>query len=513
MIIRDMIEKSGKDYAGYPAIRWLEGKEVKEIEYQDLMQEIGVLRRGLVGEGFDRKHIALIGISSLPWIECYTAIISGTGTAITLDAGLPVEDLVDLLERSDSEALFLGKTHLPMLEPLRKACSRLKKIWIMTEDELDIDDDAVENLTALKSHAGEDDPKPDGEDISMIIFTSGTTGKSKGVMLTQNNLAANLDSIDYKTHPGEVVRLSVLPIHHSFCLMNEWMKGFQLGSIICINDSLMHLVRNIGLFKPKIILMVPLMIESIYKRLSAMKDVTPDEIHEKVFGGNLKYIFTGGAHLDDFYIDEYKKWHIQILEGYGMSECSPTISTNSTTDHKDGSIGKLVPNLEVKFVDGEILVRGTSVMHGYYKMEEETKEILDEDGWLHTGDLGYMDEDGFLWISGRKKNLIILSNGENISPEELEVKLALNPLIGEVVITGEDNRLTARVFPDPDVVEAKSLSPEQVEAGIRAAIDEFNSKQPSYRQIMGLIIRKNPFIKSATRKIRRQDILIDEPVE
>ena len=513
MLIRDLIENSGKNYVGYPAVRWLVKKEIKEIEYQTLESDISVIRRGIVGEGFEGKHIVLIGNNSLQWIESYMAVVTGKTTAVPLDAGMPVEELIDLVDRSDAEGLFLGEKCLPMLEPIKNACKKLRKIWILTEDEIEGGDDLVENLSALKSQAGEADPRPVGDDLAMIIFTSGTTGKSKGVMLTQDNLSTNVDAVEYDVHPGEVAALSVLPIHHAFCLVMDWLKGFQLGSIVCINDSLLHMVKNMGVFKPKTMLMVPLMIESIYKRLKSMGDVPPEVVREKVLGGNLKVIFTGGAHLDPFYIKEYGKYGVLVLEGYGMSECSPVISTNSIKEHKAGSIGKPLSNIEVKFVDGEIVVRGTSVMRGYYKMETETSEAMDEDGWLHTGDLGYLDEDGFLWISGRKKNLIILSNGENISPEELEGKLALNPLVGEVIVTGENEGLTARIYPDPDVVEAKGLSPEEVEAGLRAALDEFNKNQPTYRQIVGLVVRKNPFIKSATRKIKRQEVLIDEAVE
>ena len=182
-------------------------------------------------------------------------------------------------------------------------------------------------------------------------------------------------------------------------------------------------------------------------------------LQRKYFGQNLKYIFTGGAHLEPYYIDEFAKYGIEVYEGYVMSECSPVISTSKIGEGRPGSIGKPLSNVEIKFEDGEILVRGTSVMKGYYKMEKETQETL-KDGWLHTGDKGYLDEDGYLFINGRVKNLIILSNGENISPEEIETKLALNDIISEIVVTGEDNMLTARIYPEPEVIE--NMSKEEV---------------------------------------------------
>ena len=304
--------------------------------------------------------------------------------------------------------------------------------------------------------------------------------------------------------------LSVLPIHHAFCLVMDWLKGFSLGATVCINDSLLHMVKNMGLFKPDVMLMVPLMLETIYKRLSAANPLIPKKlVAAKAFGGNLKIIFTGGAHLDPYYIDKFADYGIDVLEGYGMSECSPVISCNLPDDHKAGSIGRPLSNVEISFADGEILVKGSSVMKGYYKMPEETAKTL-EGGWLHTGDKGYLDEDGFLFINGRVKNLIILSNGENISPEEIENKLALDKLVGEVVVTGENNGLTARIYPDQDVVAAKRMNEEKIQKELQAFLDKYNKGQPSYRQITGLVVRKHPFLKNSTRKIKRQDVLIDE---
>ena len=344
---------------------------------------------------------------------------------------------------------------------------------------------SINELRNIGNNASKDAACPDAEDIATIIFTSGTTGKSKGVMLTQKNLASNVEAVKISAEPGTVM-LSVLPIHHAFCLVMDWLKGFSQGATLCINDSLLHMVRNMSIFKPDIMLMVPMMIETIYKRLAASDPAIPKQVlAEKVFGGKLHTIFTGGAHLDPYYIEYFAQYGIQILEGYGMSECSPVISNNTPENNKPGSIGKPLENVEVRFENGEILVRGTSVMKGYYQMPKETQETL-TDGWLHTGDKGYMDEDGYLFINGRVKNLIILSNGENVSPEEIENKLALNPLVGEVIVTGEKNGLTARIYPEQAVVEAKALDAESVKGLLQAFLDKYNQNQPTYRQITGL---------------------------
>lgn len=514
MLIRDILEESKKNFSDITAVKWLNKKEIFERSYRELLDNVAAVRRGLLAEGFAGKHIALIGASSVEWIESYLGIITGNTVAVPLDAGLPCEDLIDLINRSDSEGLFLSPKNKALLDSILAECPKLKKIWLLQEEEPEASNEKTVSLAELKAASKDDDTdseSPAPEDIATIIFTSGTTGKSKGVMLTQNNLATNVEAVDYQAEPGTVM-LSVLPIHHAFCLVMDWLKGFSLGATICINDTLLHMVKNMSVFKPYVILMVPMMIETIYKRLAAADPAIPKKmLADNVFGGNLKIIFTGGAHLDPYYIEKFAEYGVDVLEGYGMSECSPVISSNLPKDHKAGSIGRPLSNVEISFDNGEILVKGSSVMKGYYKMPEETAETL-KDGWLHTGDKGYLDEDGFLFINGRVKNLIILSNGENISPEEIENKLALGDLVGEVIVTGENNGLTARIYPEQEVVQARGLKEEEVRTELQAFLDQYNKNQPTYRQITGLVVRKNPFIRSSTKKIKRQEAMIDEAV-
>lgn len=513
-MIRDILEDSVKNFAEVEAVKWLKKKEIFARSYRELMDNVAAVRRGLREEGFQGKHISLIGTSSVEWIESYLGIITGNTVAVPLDAGLPEEDLIDLICRSDSEALFLSPKNKALLDEILAQCPKLQKIWLLQEEESESTDERVSSLAEFKvaSQSGDEDlDRPAPDDVATIIFTSGTTGKSKGVMLTQDNLASNVEAVDYTTEPGSVL-LSVLPIHHAFCLVMDWLKGFSLGATVCINDSLLHMVKNMGIFKPDVMLMVPMMIETIYKRLASVDSAIPKKaVAGQVFGGNLKIIFTGGAHLDPYYIDQFAEYGVEVLEGYGMSECSPVISCNMPQLHKAGSIGKPLSNVEVEFENGEILVKGSSVMKGYYHMPEETAATL-KDGWLHTGDKGYLDEDGFLFINGRVKNLIILSNGENVSPEEIENKLALHALVGEVIVTGEKNGLTARIYPEQEVVAAKGLDEEKVAAALQEVLDQYNKNQPTYRQITGLVVRKNPFIRNSTKKIKRQEALIDEPL-
>lgn len=511
-LVREFIDENGTQYADLDAVRWLVRKDIKSLTYGGLLEATTAIRKGLVAEGYDHTQVSLIGTTSVDWICSYLGIITGTCAAVPLDPQMPVDDLIPLVNRSDSTGLFLGGKCAPMLPALLANCPQLEHVWMIEGEVPEGADERVETLAQLKAKAGEADVMPARDDLCMIIFTSGTTGLAKGVMLTQSNLAENVKALSFKTGLS-VPLLNVLPIHHAFCLVMDWLRGFNAVAVICINDSFIHMARNMGIFKPKSMLMVPLMIETLYKRLANADPSVPKEVvAKKVFGGELKLIFSGGAHLEPFYIDKLGEYGIMVLEGYGMSECSPVISANMPYSYKPGSVGKPLPNVELGFTDeGEILVKGSSVMKQYYKMPQETSEAL-RDGWLHTGDKGYLDEDGFLFINGRVKNLIILANGENISPEEIESKLALNPLVGEIVITGEGTGLVARIYPNQDVVAAKGLEGEQVKAALQDMLDAYNANQPSYRQIVGLVVRENPFVKTATRKIKRTEVLIDEPI-
>ena len=504
--IYTMWKRCEENYSALPAVRWLVKKDVQEKSYAQLAADTASIRKGFVAEDFSHKHIALIGTSSVEWITAYMSVVTSTNTAVPLDCALPAADLIDLINRSDSEGVFLDKTFVALAPQIIANCPNVRKIWMLSGDAVDGTETVADLIAAGADAAESEQPKED--DISMIVYTSGTTGKSKGVMLTQSNLYCNIEAVLYDLDPG-LVFMSVLPVHHAFCLSMDWLNGFWMGAVLCINDSLLHIVRNMSIYHPDVMLMVPLMVETIYKRIKALgPDVPPEIIAQKVFGSNLKYIFTGGAHLDPYYIGEFAKYGIEVYEGYGMSECSPVISCTKIGEGRPGSIGKPLSNIELKFENGEICVRGTSVMKGYYKMEAETQETL-RDGWLHTGDKGYIDEDGYLFINGRVKNLIILSNGENISPEEIETKLALNDLICEIVVTGEDNMLTARIFPEPEAVE--KMSKEELETALQAILNNYNKNQPTYKQLSRLVIRQYPFFKNSSKKIIRHEVLRDEP--
>ena len=308
MLIRNILEESVQKFGEVKAVKWLNRKEVLEKSYSEMMKNVISTRKGLLAEGFEGKHIALIGTSSVEWIESYLGIITGCATAVPLDAALPCEELIDLINRSDSEALFLSPKHRPYLEAFLANCPKLQKVWMLQEEVEDLPSGvySINELRDMGKSAAEDASCPDAEAIATIIFTSGTTGKSKGVMLTQNNLASNV----------EAGQLSVSMTPASYGQKYE------------------H-------FKPDIMLMVPMMIETVYKRLAAADPKSQGVLAEKsIRRKTADLIFTGGQHLDPYYIDRFCKYGVQILEGYGMSECSPVISNNTPENHKPGSIGR-----------------------------------------------------------------------------------------------------------------------------------------------------------------------------
>ena len=332
------------------------------------------------------------------------------------------------------------------------------------------------------------------------MFTSGTTGKSKGVMLTHRNMAENATCLDMKFEEHSVL-LSVLPIHHAYCLSMDILKGLSTGAVICINDSLIRMAKNIRLFKPNIILMVPLMIETMAKKLEDAQGLPPEIVKKEVFGEQFHTICSGGAYLPPAMLDLFGKYGITILQGYGMTECAPVISTTVSWNVRKGTVGQLIPNCEAKTVDEELWVRGSSVMQGYYKMPEETKAALTEDGWLRTGDLGYVDEDGFVHLTGRKKNLIITKNGENVSPEELENKIGENRLVQEILVRENEGVIEAEIFPDYEYAEKKAIT--DIRAALQEIIDAYNEGAVAYKKVYRLKVRETEFEKTPSKKIKR----------
>lgn len=496
--LRDIIRHGAEAYGSQTAFRYKVKKEIVDRTYLDVDRDSMAVSRMVESMGMEGKHIALIGTTTYQWIVSYFGIVGSGSVAVPIDAQLPADAVCELLERADVEMLVFDEIRRDVAEAVKEKCPSVRYILSMQAEEAADGVQSLSMLTAL--HAGEYEKELDGGQLATILFTSGTTGKSKGVMLSHRNLVDNAVCLDMKI-PAGTISMTLLPINHVYCLTMDIIKGLHIGLVICINDSIMHVQRNMKLFKPEIVLLVPLVIESIYGKLKDAGSLIPKKMVAKAaFGGNLRIICSGGAYLDPDYVDKFKEYGITILQGYGMTECSPVISTNLEWENKKGSVGKLLPNCEAKVMDEEIWVRGSSVMQGYYKMPEQTAETL-EDGWLKTGDLGYVDEDDFVYITGRRKNLIILANGENVSPEELENQLSRSALVKEILVREKDKVIEAEIFPDYEYAKKKHVK--DIQGKLQELVDGFNQDMPVYKRIYSLIVRETEFEKTPSKKIKR----------
>lgn len=496
--LQDVIEHSAVSYGKQAAYRYKVKKEIVDKTYENVKQDSMAVSRMLEKFGMVGKHIALIGTTTYEWIVSFFGITNSGSVAVPIDVQLPADAICELLDRADVEMLFYDEIRADVAAMVKEACPKVKQMVSFQAPEKKDDIWSWEQL--CEQNQGEYSVEIDPNQLCTILFTSGTTGKSKGVMLSHRNLTDNAVCLDMKI-PAGTVTMTLLPINHVYCLTMDIIKGLYIGVTSCINDSIMHVQRNLKLFKPDMVLLVPLVIESIYAKLKAAGGMMPKKMVAKAaFGGNLKTICSGGAYLDPEYVEKFAEYGITILQGYGMTECSPVISTNLSWDNRKGSVGKLMPNCEARVVDEEIWVRGTSVMMGYYKMPEETAQTL-EDGWLKTGDLGYVDDDGFVYITGRKKNLIILANGENVSPEEIENQLSKDDLIKEILVRDKEQVIEAEIFPDYEYAKKKHIK--DIQACLQDIVDEYNKQQPPYKRIYSLIVRETEFEKTTAKKIKR----------
>lgn len=497
--LRDVIRHSAAAYGSQTAFRYKIGrKELEDKTYENVNQDSMAVSRMLKAEGMLGKHIALIGATTYSWIISYFGITNSGSVAVPIDAQLPAPAICELLNRADVEMVIYDEIRADVIPEIRKLCPRITCIISMQAQESSADIRSLSQL--LAEHTGNFDTNLDPDQLCTILFTSGTTGKSKGVMLSHRNLTDNAVCLDMKI-PAGTVSMTLLPINHVYCLTMDIIKGLYIGMVICINDSIMHVQKNLKLFKPEIVLLVPMVIESIYAKLKDVSKLIPKKAAaHAAFGGNLRIICSGGAYLDPEYVDRFKEYGITILQGYGMTECSPVISNNLSWDIRKESVGRLLPNCTAKVVDEELWVKGSSVMQGYYKMPEETADTL-VDGWLRTGDLGYVDDDGYVFLTGRKKNLIITKNGENVSPEELENRLGQHRLVQEVLVRESEGVIEAEIFPDYEYAKKKKIR--DLAETLQGIIDEYNQGAPVYKRIYRLKIRETEFEKTPSKKIKR----------
>lgn len=502
--LQDLLEQSAASYGAKTFMKEKAGKEIAEVSFSQLLSDckrLAAFLREKCSEG--ALHTAVIGLTSSAYLTAYFGNVCDGNVIIPLDAQLSAEDVCDHLQRSDTEVFCFDKRYAPMLPLIRQSCPKIHTyISLQADDALTDAHTLPQILAAYEPVQAWNAVQP--EQLAAIVYTSGTTGKSKGVMLSHGNLIDNTMCQDNESTPDEVL-LTVLPIHHVYCFTCDILLSLRYGGTVCVNDSMMHIAQNLKRFEPTTVLLVPMIAETIYKKIQAAAAASPDVplamIARAVYGPNMRGIYSGGAYLNPELAKAYIELGIPIAQGYGMTECSPRITTGLWEQECRGDVGPIVNGCTVKIVDGEIWAKSPSVMMGYYKDPAATAETLTEDGWLMTGDLGYVDERNRVFITGRKKNLIILSNGENVSPEELENKFAGLDWLAEVLVYAEEGMVTAEIFPHPEV--CREMTAEQIQALCREQIDKINKTVSGAKAIRRLRIRDIEFDKTTSKKIKR----------
>ena len=513
--LRHMLVIQAQEDPDRVAFRFREGRQIVQRTISEFLADVDGLGTWLLHSGVVGRHVALVAPNSYRWLAAYFAVVNSGNVVVPIDKDLPPQELGRLLAHSESGFAFVADRLAGSVAAVAPSVEahRLSELDGLIAEGRRLFESGDRSFV---------DYNIDVHRTSSIVYTSGTTGGSKGVMLTQANLLADINE-GCRLFDPEGPSMSVLPYHHMFGLVVALMMLVHWRSTVFINTGLKYLMPDFQESKPVTTMMVPLHIQTFhkmvmerakkegkYKKLRmGMKlslalyslgiDVRAKLMREvrQPFGGELKYILVGGAALDPYYEREYRAWGIDLIVAYGATECSPGIACSRNRYHRDGAVGLMVPGNEARIAeDGEVLIRGPIVMRGYWNDEAATAEAL-RDGWYHTGDLGHLDGDGFMYLTGRKKNLIILSDGENVSPEALESRLGLIEGVNEVLVYQEGDAIIAEVFPDEAFLGNQ--------AHFDAQIARFNDSLPPAQHIRQVRLRDAEFPKNTSRKILRHE--------
>lgn len=518
--LRELVEYGKESRGDKPFLFNNNDEPISSKEFSDIIKQFGTF---ILGEGLNKFNIGLVGENTNEWFISFFSIINSGNVVVPLDRNLSNKEKRELIERCECKALFYSRKDKDLIEELGNGIKSYstENIYQFAEEgqkKIENGDDSFDKLII------------DKDDLAAIVFTSGTSGAMKGVMLSHYNLMS--DAVSCCKHVVEHDTQIFLPLHHTFPWASAMFAIILCGGTVHFSSNMRRIMKDLQNNHPQNLSAVPMMVEMIHngiwvnarknnkenKLKAALKlsrflmSIGIDkrreifkEIHDS-FGGNLEVIICGGAGLDTKIEKDFYDFGIQILNGYGITECSPVVAVNRPHDYKFGSVGKILPCNKVKIADpdkdgtGEILVSGTNVMKGYYKDPESTAEAFDGE-WFKTGDYGMIDEDGFLFITGRKKNLIILSNGENVSPEGIEQELMRLPYVKEVVVYEEDGHIVGEFYlDDENYSEAKDM--------LKNDVDLYNRSAPKHRNLARFKIRNIPFVKTTTMKIKRY--LIDK---
>ena len=546
--IKEYIRDAIKKFADKDAFI-LKSKENDEIKYKHVSfkefgKEVEELGTGLIGLGLQNKRIAIIGHNSYSWVKSYISVVCGVGIVVPLDKGLQAKEIEMSLVRSKVDAIIFENEYLPIMEEIKKNKQTQVKEFISM--------DKIKGFTCLKELEEEGEKllkqddrrfrryKPVPDELATIIFTSGTTSMAKAVMLSNKNIASNMyDLMCAEKILSTDVNLLFLPLHHTFG-STQMLLFFSNGATTVFCDGLRHIQENLKEYKVTTFVCVPLLLEVMYKNIwkaiekqgktkliksilnvSNFLRIFKIDLRRKLFkqiidqfGGELRFIISGAAAINKEVAKGFNDFGIFTIQGYGLTETSPVLTGESEYHVRYGSVGLPLPSVQIKIEDkneegiGEIVAKGPNVMLGYYEMEEETNKVL-KDGWFYTGDLGYLDKDGYLFITGRKKNVIVLKNGKNVYPEEIEQVITKLPYVSEVMVFGKEKNddlvVSAKIVYDKDYVKNNypNIKEEELKEIIWKDIKEINKTMPTYKYIKNLVISDEPMIKTTTAKIKR----------
>ncbi len=485
-----------RDFIQYKIPGGIESKTYKSLKCDCDAFSLMVEEKGLRG-----AHIAVIGPTSYNWIVTYFGTTGAESVIVPLATAETVEMNLKLIDFADIDVLVFDGKNKPLYEAVKEKLPRVK--LFISVDNTSENEDVINFSDILNDFQGVYDKEPDCDSVCAIMFTSGTTGFPKGVMLTHKNLVYSATSVHVACPTTKM--FCCLPIYHGFCFTANITKSICRGKTVCVNDSLVNLIPDLRLYKPDSIVAVPQIVKKLMsgalKYAVSKPALTEEEAVREFLGGNIIDIISGGAPLDAALNERFNATGVLVLNGYGMTECSPIISNNAVGNFRHGSVGMPIPCMDVKIVDGEILVKGPSVMKGYYKNPEATKEAFTEDGYLHTGDLGHFDDDGFLYITGRCKNLILLDNGENVSAEMLEDRFSYEKIVSEVVCFGENGAIYAEIYPDKNYIAENNIT--DIHSAMVEMLMRVNSGLAVFQRISAYVLRDTPFPRTASSKIKR----------
>ena len=540
--LKKMLGASVEKFSDRPAFHEKKDGVWRTKTYREYGEDVNALGTELLARGFGGKRIILTGVNCYSWVVAYMAVICGVGVIVPVDKEIPAEELANIARVSEAALVIYGAKSADRVDAVdasveRYSFAKLEELIRSGKRRLAAGDRSY--LDAIV----------DPDVMSALIFTSGTTGASKGVMLSHHNLCFDIYEARQMLYCGEKdVCLSVLPLHHVYECTVGFLAQLWSGSSVAFSEGVRYISRNMQEIHPTIMLCVPLLLETLYNKLwmtirknglegkvrTMIKatNALPNErmrmaakksvfraIH-KNFGGKLRIMASGGASVDPEILHGLRDLGLLTVQGYGLTECSPIAAVNRDTYYRDSSAGLAMPDVLLDIYDvqddgmGEIRVRGDNVMLGYYGMPELTAEVI-RDGWFYTGDLGYLDEDGFLHITGRKKNVIVTANGKNVFPEELETYLCRSPFVAESVVVGvmnekkKDLDVVALIYPDRahfEEVYGKGYTDEQVRAELTRAVDDVNNLVQSYKRIVRFVPVAEEFPKNASRKIKRMGL-------